>query len=73
MGVGGPGNPGLWKSQTGASVFSSVKRGGRKGWTSWRCLTALAFVIFGVSQLKKSACVRVFMWVGDTAFVTSKA
>lgn len=26
MGVGGLGNPGLWKSQRGASVFSSVKR-----------------------------------------------
>lgn len=58
-GVGGPGNPGLWKSQTRASVFSSVKR---EGWTSRRCLRTLAFVIFQVPRLKKVnefACVYV--------------
>lgn len=74
MGVGGPGNPGLWMEipKQGLS-FLICKKGGRVGWASWRCLPALAFVILSLSIKKVNVCVRVFTWVGDTAFVTSEA
>lgn len=63
MGVVGPGNPGLWKSQAKASVFSPIRKGEGEGWSSWRCLPPLRLSSFESLDLK-SKCVARCVYVG---------
>ena len=77
MRVGGLGNPGLRKSQSRASVFSSVKREeGRVGpaFQPWRLSSFESLDLKSLMCVCVCVCVCacVFVWVGDTAFVISE-